>query len=72
MPFLKSPFGPMGLVKTSLMYVGNKILDIHEFLVQKGLSNVLAAGVLTFVGFITFVISIVVVGIFASFKMKQD
>lgn len=72
MPFIYSPYGPLGISRTWLMNIGNKILDIHEFLVAKGLSTLLAAGLMMVFGFFSFVIGIIVVGVTISIKLKKD
>jgi len=71
-PFLNSPFGPLGLLKIWLMYFGIKLMDMHEYLVEKGLPSMLAAGIMALFGFFSFVICIVVIGIMAVTKMKTD
>jgi len=71
-PFLSSPFGPVGQSRALLMYVGTKLLDVHSSLVEKGLSNVVAAGLLAFSGIMSSLILIIFIGLMLVPKAKVD
>lgn len=71
-PFLSSPFGPVGQSRAVLMYAGTKLIDFHSLLVDMGLSNFFAAGVLAFSGIMISLISIIAIGLMLVPKAKMD
>jgi len=71
-PFLSSPFGPVGQSRALLMYAGTRLIDLHEALVEKGLSNVVAAGLLAFGGIISSLTFIIIIGLMLVPKAKTD
>eukprot|EP00565_Helicotheca_tamesis_P001204 CAMPEP_0185727142 /NCGR_PEP_ID=MMETSP1171-20130828/2910_1 /TAXON_ID=374046 /ORGANISM="Helicotheca tamensis, Strain CCMP826" /LENGTH=198 /DNA_ID=CAMNT_0028395647 /DNA_START=89 /DNA_END=685 /DNA_ORIENTATION=+ len=72
MPFLHSPFGPIGQLRALLMYIGTKVMDCYDWLIAKGMSSVLAAAVISCLGITVGIISIIVIGILTLPKVKED
>lgn len=71
-PFLNSPFGPVGQSRALLMYSGTRMVDLHAWLVEKGLSKVTAAGVLAFGGITVSLILVIITGLLIIPKAKID
>ena len=73
MPFLTSPFGPIGQTRGVLIECGSWLLDIHEKIVEKsGLSSVNAAVLLAMIGTFCALCFIICIGLFTVNKMKTD
>merc|ERR1712150_51402 len=51
-PFLYSPFGPIGQVRSFLMHAGMQVLSTYDKMVENGYSPAFAAMVIGFVGVI--------------------
>jgi len=72
-PFINSPFGPMGQLRSHLMSMGTKILDAYEYLVEtKSLSPAIASIVLGGAGIMIGVIVIISIGLLLESKLKKD
>lgn len=72
-PFINSPFGPMGQLRSILMSVGTKILDMYEYLVEeKKFTPAIASIFLGGIGVMAGVIVIITVGLLLEPKQKVD
>lgn len=71
-PFLNSPFGPMGQSRALLMNIGTKSVDAHAAMVEKGYSSIFAAIILAGAGIMFGLISILVIGFMTLPKPKED
>lgn len=71
-PFLMSPFGPLGQSRAFLIYAGVKIVEYHEWLVERGLSPTVAAALLAFLGIVSALFTIICIGLLAATKVKTD
>lgn len=72
-PFINSPFGPMGQLRSLLMGIGSRILDAYEYLVEtKSLSPAIASIVLGGAGIMMGVFVIISVGLLLESKLKKD
>jgi len=72
-PFINSPFGPMGQLRSILMSMGTKILDMYEYLVEeKSLTPAIASIFMGGVGVMAGVIVIITVGLLLEPKPKVD
>jgi len=72
-PFINSPFGPMGQLRSILMSMGSSILDIYEYLVEeKSFSPAIACISLGGIGVMGGVIMIITVGLLLEPKQKVD
>lgn len=71
-PFMNSPFGPIGQLRALLMFLGTKIVDCYEYLVAKGMSSVMAAGTIVILGIITGMANIIIFGYLTLPKIKDD
>jgi len=71
-PFLNSPFGPLGQSRAWLIYFGTQLIDAHGWLVNKGLSQVIAVLVLAGSGVFFSLALIISVGLFSMAKTKED
>lgn len=72
-PFINSPFGPMGQLRSLLMSIGSKILDAYEYLVEKkSFSPAIASIFLGGIGVTVGVIMIISIGLLLEPKPKVD
>jgi len=71
-PFLHSPFGPMGQLRASFMYCGGKVLDIFNYLVEKGISEKISAMILASVGILIGICVIIILGLLTLPKQKNE
>jgi len=72
-PFINSPFGPMGQLRSLLMSIGAKILDSYEYLVEKrSFTPAIASIFLGGVGVTVGVIMIISIGLLLEPKPKVD
>ena len=72
-PFIYSPFGPMGQLRGYLMYGGSKILDIYDYLVKvKGFSSLIAWWILSVIVLTIGVFMIITIGLITIPRDKQD
>lgn len=71
-PFMNSPFGPIGQLRALLMFIGTKVGSCYEALVEKGLSSVMAAGLIVIFGIITGMTTIIIIGYMTLPKIKED
>jgi len=73
MPFISSPFGPVGQLRSLLMNVGAKILNAYEYLVEtKSFTPAIASIVLGGVGIMIGVVMIISIGLLLESKLKKD
>jgi hypothetical protein len=71
-PFLQSPFGPIGQLKSIMMLVGSKVIDTHEMLINRGYSTTFAAMLLSTAGIVIGVFSVITIGLMTVQKPKGD
>jgi len=71
-PFLNSPFGPMGQSRALLMFVGTRTVDIHAAMVDRGYSPIFSAITLAGTGIMFGLITILVIGFMTLPKPKED
>jgi len=72
-PFINSPYGPMGQVRSVLMIGGSKILDLYDYLVEKrSFSPAIAAIFLGGVGVMIGIFTIISIGLMIEPKPKSD
>eukprot|EP00566_Odontella_aurita_P022066 CAMPEP_0113573708 /NCGR_PEP_ID=MMETSP0015_2-20120614/26763_1 /TAXON_ID=2838 /ORGANISM="Odontella" /LENGTH=236 /DNA_ID=CAMNT_0000476807 /DNA_START=107 /DNA_END=817 /DNA_ORIENTATION=- /assembly_acc=CAM_ASM_000160 len=71
-PFLNSPFGPMGQVRAAMMYAGTTAMGGYESLVERGYSKGAAACIVCAGGIVLGLISIIALGLFMVPKPKED
>lgn len=72
LPFLNSPFGPLGQLRAIFMQVGMQVILSYEWLVAKGLSETFAAMLMCMVGITIGLFSIIVIGLLSIPKVKED
>lgn len=71
-PFLSSPFGPLGQVRSLLVHICTDIWDQYNDMVDSGYSPAFAAIVMGSIGVIVAIIFILVVGYYSLPKVKDD
>uniref|UniRef100_A0A7S2A7M5 Thioredoxin domain-containing protein n=1 Tax=Trieres chinensis TaxID=1514140 RepID=A0A7S2A7M5_TRICV len=71
-PFLNSPFGPMGQLRAAMMYVGTRTISAYEGMVERGYSKPVAAAVVASAGIVIGLFSIIFIGIMTVSKPKED
>eukprot|EP00560_Eucampia_antarctica_P009035 CAMPEP_0197827348 /NCGR_PEP_ID=MMETSP1437-20131217/4142_1 /TAXON_ID=49252 ORGANISM="Eucampia antarctica, Strain CCMP1452" /NCGR_SAMPLE_ID=MMETSP1437 /ASSEMBLY_ACC=CAM_ASM_001096 /LENGTH=217 /DNA_ID=CAMNT_0043428153 /DNA_START=96 /DNA_END=749 /DNA_ORIENTATION=+ len=71
-PFLNSPFGPMGQSRALLMRVGTKTIDYHASMVKRGYPSIFAAITLAAFGIVFGLTAILVIGFMTLPKPKED
>ena len=71
-PFHSSPFGPIGQTKGLLMKFGLKFLQIHEWLMEYGLSSTVAGCILALSTMVGSLIALIFIGVCLAPKEKED
>ena len=71
-PYLNSPFGPMGQSRAYLMMMGTKTIDFHSAMIEFGFNSTLAAITIGFFGIMFGLITILVIGFMTLPKPKED
>ena len=73
MPFLFSPYGPMGQTRSFLMRSGTWVIGLYENLTEEwGMKPLVAMAVLLGAGLTMGLFMIVCLGVFMMSKLKQD
>lgn len=72
-PFLNSPFGPMGQVRSILMKVGSRVMVKYDHLVEeRGFSKAIASMILGSVGVTVGIVMLITIGLLVEIKPKQE
>jgi hypothetical protein len=72
MSMVNSPFGPFGMTRGFVMNTGTRILDLFEYLVERGLGKTAAAVIMAGVGVFVGTIFVILVGLALLPKPKVD
>ena len=72
MPFLNSPFGPVGQLKAGMMMAGTAAEGGYMALVERGYSKTSAVAVMAGLGIVLGLFSIIAIGLLTTPKPKED